>query len=142
MEGKVIAITGGASGIGLALAKLLAIRGAKVSISDVNEANLSNAKQAIKEAAPNSTEVLTSKCDVRKYSEIQQWLQNTVDTFGKLDGAANIAGTFGALSPLEDVDEQMWDFVIDVNLKVGEGVTRILSGLLTMGTGNAALHES
>lgn len=51
MEGKVIAITGGASGIGFALAKILAIRGAKVSISDAHQVNLYKAAHELEEYA-------------------------------------------------------------------------------------------
>ncbi|KAK3696359.1 hypothetical protein LTR37_018024 [Vermiconidia calcicola] len=71
MDGKVIAVTGAASGIGFALAKLLATRGAKVSMS---------------------ADVFTATCDVRNVSQIRDWLKQTVVTFGRLDGAANIAG--------------------------------------------------
>lgn len=121
MEGKVVAITGGASGIALATAKVLAARGAKISIADVAEDNLEKAKAAIKEAAPNSGEVLTCKCDVRNISEVQDWIKQTVDKFGQLDGAANLAGTIGknySGFTIEDEDEDNWDFIIGVNLTV------------------------
>jgi NAD(P)-dependent dehydrogenase (short-subunit alcohol dehydrogenase family) len=59
MEGKVIAITGGASGMGLALAKLLATKGVKISICDVVQSNLDKASQDIP-----TKDLLTSKVDV------------------------------------------------------------------------------
>jgi len=113
MEGKVVAITGGASGIGLATAKVLASRGAKVSIADVSEESLGKAKESIE------GDVMTCKVDVRKYSEIQDWLKQTVDKFGKLDGAANIAGitgkNFGGYA-VDGEDEDNWNNVLAVNL--------------------------
>ena len=117
MDGKVIAITGGASGIGLSLAKLLAQRGAKLSIADVAQQNLDKAADTLKGLASSPDSILTSKCDVRKLSDVQDWLKTTVDTFGKVDGAANLAGVFGK-GPIEDLEEDVWDFVIGVNLTV------------------------
>lgn len=90
--GKVIAITGGASGIGLSCAKLLSSLGAKVSIGDVSEASLEAAKKDLKQ---NGGEVFTKVIDVRKRDTVDAWIKETVDTFGKLDGAANMAGVIG-----------------------------------------------
>ena len=122
MEGKVIAITGGASGIGLATAKILAQQGAKLSIADVSEKNLENAKKAIVEASAQSgEEPLTSKVDVRELSQVQDWLQKTVDKYGKLDGAVNLAGVIGenyGTYSIDQEDEDSWDFIIGVNLTV------------------------
>src|SRR6201999_2705468 len=92
VQGKVIAITGGASGIGLATAKLLAARGAKVSLADVQEKLLDEASTAIKAAGHN--DVLTAVVDVRKQETIDAWIKQTIEKFGKLDGAANLAGVF------------------------------------------------
>ncbi|KAK3686731.1 hypothetical protein LTR37_019523 [Vermiconidia calcicola] len=113
MEGKVVAITGGASGIGLAIAKVLTSRGAKVSIADMSEPNLDKAKETIK------GEVMTCKVDVRNLSEVQDWLKQTVDKFGKLDGAANFAGTIGknfGKFAVDEEDEENWELIIGVNL--------------------------
>lgn len=113
MEGKVIAITGGASGIGLATAKILAARGAKISICDVSEENLAKAKDAI------GGDVMTCKVDVRNLKDCQDWVKQTVDKFGRLDGAANLAGTIGSRfgqHAVDEEDEEMWDLIIGVNL--------------------------
>jgi NAD(P)-dependent dehydrogenase (short-subunit alcohol dehydrogenase family) len=121
MEGKVIAITGGASGIALATAKILASRGAKISIADISEQNLEKAKESIKEASPKSEEVLTTKADVRNIGEIESWIKKTVEKFGKLDGAANLAGIPGNMTGsfnLANEDEDNWDRVIGINLTV------------------------
>jgi NAD(P)-dependent dehydrogenase (short-subunit alcohol dehydrogenase family) len=91
-SGKVIAITGGASGIGLSCAKLLSSLGAKVSIGDVSEAGLAS---AAKEIHSNGGEVLTMAVDVRKRETVDAWIKATVNAFGKLDGAANMAGVIG-----------------------------------------------
>ena len=148
MEGKVIAITGGASGIGLATAKILASRGTKLSIADVSEPNLEKAKTTIKEAAPKFEDILTYKCDVRSIDQVKDWIKQTVDKFGKLDGAANLAGTIGknfSGFPLEDEDEENWELIIGVNLTVrvfpSQPPQPSQHGRLTC-TGRHALHES
>jgi NAD(P)-dependent dehydrogenase (short-subunit alcohol dehydrogenase family) len=115
MEGKVIAITGGASGIALELAKILAARGAKVSIADVQAKALDDAAAAIKTAG--SSDVFTAEVDVRNVDAVSKWIKDTVDKFGKLDGAANLAGVFRAgETTIETEDEKTWDFMIGVNL--------------------------
>lgn len=128
MEGRIVAITGGASGIGLAVAKLLASRGAKVSIADVQDDLLAQVPDVIsKHLAENSKEktssfnanesILTTKCDVRDLSQVTAWLQATVEKFGRVDHVANVAGVWRG-EGIEDHDEEVWDFVIGVNLTV------------------------
>jgi len=89
---KVIAITGGASGIGLSCAKLLSSLGAKISIGDVSEEGLAN---AAKEITSTGGAVFTKVIDVRKRGMVDAWIKETVEKYGKLDGAANMAGVIG-----------------------------------------------
>lgn len=103
-SGKVFAITGGASGLGLATARVLVQRGAKVSIGDMSsqlesaatEISQSVTEQQRKEqaAAGTTDAVFAQRVDVRDLSQVQSWLKATVDRFGKLDGAVNAAGSF------------------------------------------------
>ncbi len=125
MNGKVIAITGAGSGIGLALARLLATRGAKVSICDVSAGGLENAKASILESVPeiSSIDILTAMCDVRDSAQVRAWLEQTVTVFGRLDGAANVAGVISKYHGMEEgllanQDESEWDFVMGVNMTV------------------------
>ncbi|PQE32705.1 3-oxoacyl-[acyl-carrier- ] reductase protein [Rutstroemia sp. NJR-2017a WRK4] len=116
MEGKVIAITGGASGIGLAVVKTLLSRGAKVSIADISHTSLESLLQEL----PTTENVLTTVCDVTQLSSVQAWLQKAVQTFGRLDGAVNNAGSFGKSasydSRLLNQDDEDWNHIIAVNL--------------------------
>lgn len=114
--GKVIAITGGASGIGLETAKLLSSRGAKVSLADVQDGALDEAAAIIKSAGG---EAFTFKLDVRNSAQVDIWIERTVSHFGKLDGAVNAAGVTGkgiGVKTADELEDSDWDFVLSVNL--------------------------
>ena len=116
MEGKVVAISGGSSGIGLALSKTLAKRGAKVSICDVVQANLDKASTEIE-----TKDLIAMKVDVRDLSQVQDWIGKTVERWGRLDGAANLAGIVGmkpGLNFIAEQDEDDWDRIIGINVTV------------------------
>jgi NADPH:quinone reductase-like Zn-dependent oxidoreductase len=93
LKGKVIAVTGGASGIGLAVVKLIASLGAKVSVADLKRDSLDNVALVVKEQGDG--EIFTMVVDVREKETVELWIKETVKWGGKLDGAANIAGVIG-----------------------------------------------
>jgi NAD(P)-dependent dehydrogenase (short-subunit alcohol dehydrogenase family) len=114
---KVIAITGAASGIALATAKLLAKRGAKLSLADIQVAALEKAKAEIEAETPGA-EVLISVVDVSKYDQVDAWTKATIQKFGKLTGAANLAGVIPksiGVTPLSEQSFDDWEFVMGVN---------------------------
>lgn len=117
-EGKVIAITGGASGIGLATAHYLAIRGATLSLADVQPVALAAAADSIRAEAPN-TKILIFDLDVRNPAQVKAWIEATVTKFGALHGAANLAGIVNkgiGTTSIKDLGDDEWTNVLDVNL--------------------------
>jgi NAD(P)-dependent dehydrogenase (short-subunit alcohol dehydrogenase family) len=64
--------------------------------------------------------VLSTQCDISNQVSVREWLKKTVDTFGRLDGAANVAGSLGKSntydSRLVNQDEADWDRIIGINL--------------------------
>jgi NAD(P)-dependent dehydrogenase (short-subunit alcohol dehydrogenase family) len=117
LHDKVIALTGGASGMGYASAVLLASRGAKVSIADIDVAGLERVKADIEGA---SGVVMTTQCDIRDSAAVKAWIAATVKAWGSLDGVANIGAVIGRQimkDTVAEIEDEDWDFVMDVNLK-------------------------
>lgn len=119
LKDKVIAITGAASGIGLATARICAERGASLSLSDLQSDLLGRSVATIKSDFPN-TDIIGRQVDVTDYNSVDSWISATVDHFGRLDGAANIAGVEsgkkGVFKDVESLGNEEWDFVLRVNL--------------------------
>ncbi|MEM1323835.1 MAG: SDR family NAD(P)-dependent oxidoreductase [Bacteroidota bacterium] len=113
VNNKVVIITGAGSGIGKASAQLFAEHGAKVVISDINEANAQQVAQEIKE---QGGEALALPCNVTQYEEVEQLIQQTVEHFGQLDVMVNNAG-IGPKHPAKVAEHTMddWHNVIAVN---------------------------
>lgn len=115
LEGKVALITGAASGIGRAVAERLAAEGARVVVSDLEQA--AEAGQAVCEAiAAEGGEARFIACDVSDGEQVQALVVQTIDDFGRLDVACNNAGVEGDQAPISDHPEANWQRVIGVNL--------------------------
>lgn len=108
MTGRVVAITGGARGIGLAIAKACAEQGAKVALGDVDAA------LAEQEAA--SLRGYGGSLDVRDRASFQAFLDATEKTLGPVDVLINNAGIM-PMGPFEDESDALSDVQIDVNLR-------------------------
>jgi NAD(P)-dependent dehydrogenase (short-subunit alcohol dehydrogenase family) len=136
---RVYAITGGASGIGLATARLLLQYGACVSIADINV----RPAEELFPADGEPSRVLVKKVDVRSRQDVDSWIADTVRVFGRLDGAANLAGTIPRdhnVGGVEDMDDEQWRFVMDVNVYGVMNCMRAQLGVL--GKANAGAGES
>jgi NADP-dependent 3-hydroxy acid dehydrogenase YdfG len=117
LKDKVVVLTGAASGMGLETAKLLASKGVKLSMADVQEGPL---KEAAAELEKSGATVMATVVNVTDRKQVEDWIKATVDKFGKLDGAANLAGVIGKqnnVAPLQDIDDADWEFVLGVNTK-------------------------
>jgi len=112
--GKTYFITGGASGLGLATAKLLVSQGANVAIGDKNA---DDGKKAEQELGPKS---LFVELDVTDKNSVRAAVKATVDKFKSLNGVVNCAGVGSAFTTvdkkLEPHNDRFFDFVCKINL--------------------------
>ncbi len=111
LRGKVVAVTGAASGIGRALAQELFGRGARVAISDVNEAGLSETARLLGGGSAVSTHLV----DVRERAAMERYAAEVEAAHGGADVIINNAGA-AARATIEDMSYEDFAFVIDVNL--------------------------
>lgn len=109
-EGKVALITGGARGIGRAMAELLIRDGARVVIADIAEADVKKA------ASQLGGESLALAVDVAEEDSVAAMVASVVDRFGRLDYAFNNAGISDLPKRLVDFDAESWHHMIAVNM--------------------------
>lgn len=110
LSDKVIFLTGGSTGIGLACAKAYAEAGAKVMIAAL-DANTGDIARQL------GTEHFGLVCDVSKPAEVEQAIALTLSKYGRLDAVHNNAGIASPSKPLHETGDEEWGQLMDVNLK-------------------------
>ena len=113
LKDRAAIVTGGARGIGKAIALAFLREGAKVAIIDSDEERLEMLK---KEMGKESKEVTIVPCDITKSSEVNGMVNQVRKKFGRIDILVNNAGIIRR-GTIETVTEEDWDRVIEVNLK-------------------------
>jgi 3-oxoacyl-[acyl-carrier protein] reductase len=112
LHGKVIAITGGGSGLGRAASRIAAQGGATLVLGDLNKEGLDVSADAI---LSDGGRVSTLEMDVRKADDCDRLAALALEKYGRLDGAVCGAGISGDV-PVMEMSLQEWQRVIDVNL--------------------------
>ncbi|MCD4812620.1 3-oxoacyl-[acyl-carrier-protein] reductase [bacterium] len=114
LKDKVALVTGGAQGIGEAIAGGLASKGAKLVLADVN---LEKTEMTAKTMAEQyQVDVVPLKMDVSNFKEVEEGIKKIIDKYGRLDILVNNAGVTrdGLMMRMSDAD---WDLVLAINLK-------------------------
>ncbi|WP_327112129.1 SDR family oxidoreductase [Streptomyces sp. NBC_01341] len=112
-DGRIALVTGGASGIGLALSRRLAASGATVVVADHNEVSARKAADGLVAAGARAAAVVL---DVTDPASVEAGVQFTVDTFGALHLAVNNAGVGGPAQPTGAYGIEDWNRVVATNL--------------------------
>jgi len=110
---KRIFITGGASGLGKAIALKYAKQGYKVCIGDLNE---ERGLAVVEELSALGAQAHYLHCDITKLKDLEKAKQAITDLWGGVDVVVNNAGVAGTAGPIEDVSMADWDWVININL--------------------------
>ena len=113
IKGKVVAITGASSGIGKAIALLLAKQGAKVVLGARRSDRL---EEIVDFIGKNGGQAIYTVTDVKSRKDLNSLVQLACDTYGRLDVMINNAG-MSELSLIEELDVDGWEEMIDVNFK-------------------------
>jgi len=136
LNDKIAFITGGGSGIGLAVAKALVDRGARVMLADIDEERLALAKAEIGQASE------TVVCDVAKSDDIARAAEQTIEAFGKVHIVMNNAGVgLGGLPGTQTLQD--WRWIVDINLLgVVYGVETFLPLIKSHGEGGHFINTA
>jgi NAD(P)-dependent dehydrogenase (short-subunit alcohol dehydrogenase family) len=112
-KNKVAVITGGASGLGFAMAQRAAHEGMKIVLADVEQAALNKAEAELKAAG---ADVIGVKTDVSKAADVGALAKATVETFGKVHLVCNNAGVGGMRRKAWEATVEDWQWVLGVNV--------------------------
>ena len=133
INGKVVAITGAGTGIGRATAEYLAAAGAKVIIGARRKEQLQEVVNGIRS---NNGEADFVEIDVTRRDDLVRLVASAIERFGRLDVLINNAGV-AQLFPMEDLDLEGWEQMIDVNLKgTLYGIAAAMPEFLKQGSGH------
>lgn len=133
---KVVLITGAGSGLGRAAALQVAQEGAKLSLVDIDTNGLEETKKAILELLPD-VKILLLTANVANESEVENYVNQTLEEFGKIDSFFNNAGVEGKQNLTEDFGIDEFDKVVSINLNgVFYGLKYVLKVMKEQGYGS------
>jgi NAD(P)-dependent dehydrogenase (short-subunit alcohol dehydrogenase family) len=130
-EGQGVVVTGGAQGMGRAIAQAFAEEGAGVLIADLD---IERAEATAAEL--DGGRVIAARCDVRDGASFQAAIDRAIAELGRVDVLANNAGAI-TMNKVVDLSDEEWDLNMDVNAKgVFNGTRAVLPHMLERGSGS------
>jgi len=139
-NGKVALVTGGSSGIGLATVQIFAEKGASVAILDNDRDTATQVAEEIKQQTGNPN-IIGVDTDVSRSEQVRSVVDKTFETFGRIDCLVNSAAV-RAPGNVVTMDEDVWDNVINVNLKGMFLTSKYCLPKMIAGGGGAIVHIS
>jgi len=140
LEGRVALVTGAASGIGRATAELFAAMGARVVAADVDT---DRGAAAVAELTDAGREAVFRGADVTDADMVRALVAYAVDTYGRLDCAANCAGVGGGDALTHEYPDDRWDRIVSTNLRgTWLAMRREIEAMLAQGDGGAIVNVS
>ena len=124
LAGKTFLITGGTDGLGLALARQLAVEGASVAVCGRDEERLRAAEEAVTAAAGSEGSVLAVRADVAQADDLAAFADSTRSRWGRIDGIVHNAGRASA-GALETINDATWEADFQLKLMAAVRLTRL-----------------
>ncbi len=131
LAGKVVLITGGTDGLGLALTRQLGTEGASVAVCGRDEGRLRAAEASVQEAGGD---VLALRADVTSAADLEAFVDAAVGRWGRIDGVVHNAGR-SAAGTIESVDDAAWEADLQLKLMGAVRLTRLALPLLRASRG-------
>jgi NAD(P)-dependent dehydrogenase (short-subunit alcohol dehydrogenase family) len=132
-DGKVVIVTGAASGLGLAAAKRMAEEGASLILVDLK----AEALEAARGEMPEGASIIVVAADVSDSEQVKRYVREALDAYGRIDGFFNNAGIEGKQNVTEDFGNEEFNKVIAVNLNgVFFGMAEVLKVMRAQGSGS------
>jgi len=141
LQKRVAVVTGGASGIGLGMAKALAAEGARLVLGDIEPGPVEAAAAALRE---DGAEAVGVTCDVSDPASLDRLRDETLSTYGAVHVLCNNAGVGGGNpAPIWDQPPDEWDWVMGVNLHgVVHGIQRFVPVMVEQGEGGHVVNTA
>src|SRR6186713_1423131 len=128
LQGKAALVTGAGSGVGYAVTQLFSQQGAKVAAIARRDEHLKQWE--------NIENVIPIRADLTNVDDINRMVSEAERRLGKLDIVCNIAGIHDRLHPLDETSDELWDLVVDTNLKAPFQICRAaIKGMMARGSG-------
>jgi NAD(P)-dependent dehydrogenase (short-subunit alcohol dehydrogenase family) len=138
LDGRITVITGGSGGIGLAAATRFVAEGSKVLLVDLDEGPL---RQAV--AKLGAEHASFTRADVTRPEDVERYVRAAVERYGGIDVFLNNAGVEGAVKPIPDYPIEVFDRVIEVNVRgVWLGLRSVIPEMVKRGGGSIIITSS
>jgi NAD(P)-dependent dehydrogenase (short-subunit alcohol dehydrogenase family) len=138
LDGRITVITGGAGGIGLAAATRFVAEGSKVLLVDLDEAPL---RQAVTTLGAERASFV--RADVTRPEDVERYVRAAVERYGGIDVFLNNAGIEGAVKPITEYPIEVFDRVIEVNVRgVWLGLRSVIPEMAKRGGGSIIITSS